>query len=74
MFKGIKGAPSRTPRTIAEEKGTAAAGFVDETYDEQAGVPMAAKYGAPGQHYADAAAGAGPMAAAMVAKQLKPFR
>ena len=73
MFQGIKGAPSRTPRTQAESIGIAPGMLSTPDYDAKAGVPMSSLVGSPGQHYADPAAGLGTMPKAPVAQGV-PFR
>ena len=55
-----KGPGTRTPRTRAEQIGTASQGFTPETYDATAGVPTGA--GMPTSKYKDAADAAQPKA------------
>lgn len=58
-YKGLRTKTPRTPRSLAEEKGTSPSGFDGEVeYDAQAGAPLGAS--GAGARYEDAAKSALP--------------
>jgi hypothetical protein len=69
MFQS-KAGNLRSPRKMAEQKGTEAAGFSSWDYDAQAGIPDRAK--SAGQKYDDKSVGLSPVDAPTAASR-KPF-
>jgi hypothetical protein len=74
MFHGIKGKPSRTPRTQAESMGVDAGHLMPEPMIDSSGMMPGVPGGAYGQKYKDAAADAGFPVSPFGAPQRKPFK